>query len=326
MIADQDHPDGADDGADKPAASKPVFYNRPRRPVRLPGKAGEDNAFDTDTPAIASSGTASAEAVSPGLPPESPRPSKLTMTASLPATAQASAIDAERPTSPPAFSTTEPTISQDSAMTSDTTAAQPDDAAPEVGAESTASPDNAAAGTTASAMTLPSQQEVDSTIKTFVVSAMALAMVPVPVFDLVVIIGLQVKMVHSLTRLYGVPFHKDLARSLIVSLVGGLVPFVLAGSATSMIKMIPGLGSIWGGVGLVILAGALTYATGRIFASHLASGGTLLTLDVAKVRDQFRREFKAGRTVAKDLQDDAAEAKASGETNKASGETSPASA
>lgn len=144
---------------------------------------------------------------------------------------------------------------------------------------------------------------IDSIIKDHMIAAMAFGLVPVPVFDMVAVIGVQLRMVHSLTRHHDVPFRKDLARSAILSLLGGVAPAALGTSATSLLKFIPGLGTIGGTVGVVLLAGATTYAVGRIFAEHLASGGTLLTLRTEDVAERFKTLFGAGKTYAANLRD-----------------------
>jgi hypothetical protein len=46
------------------------------------------------------------------------------------------------------------------------------------------------------------------------------------------------------------------------------------------------------------LAAAFTYAVGKVFVQHFASGGTFLDFDPKKVREHFAREFEEGKIVA----------------------------
>jgi len=147
--------------------------------------------------------------------------------------------------------------------------------------------------------------EADSTIKNYVIAAMALGLVPVPVFDIVAIVALQLKMIHALTRIYGVTFTENVAKSLVLSLIGGILPVTAAASLASMIKVVPFAGSLVGSASVCILAGALTYAVGKVFMQHFESGGTLLDFSPAKVRELFRKEFARGKDVASDLEDEA---------------------
>lgn len=163
----------------------------------------------------------------------------------------------------------------------------------------------------------PTPEQVDSLVKTYVISAMAVSMVPVPVFDVAALVALQMKMIHSLARRYNVRFSESLAKSLVLSLIGGVLPVAAVASAGSLLKVIPFAGSLVGGASMAILGGAVTYAVGRIFAEHFASGGTLLTFKPDTVRDRFRDLFKRGKKQAADLdaemnsgEDEAATAKA----------------
>jgi uncharacterized protein (DUF697 family) len=139
----------------------------------------------------------------------------------------------------------------------------------------------------------------DNTIKNHVVVAMSLGLVPVPVFDLALLIGNQIKMVHGLSQLYGVPFKENSVKSIIVALVAGSLPVAGIASLSTGAKLIPGIGSLLGSGGVAVTGGALTYAVGRVFASHFESGGTLLDFKVSKVRGLFKKELERGKAVAR---------------------------
>ncbi len=146
---------------------------------------------------------------------------------------------------------------------------------------------------------LPSEAEIESLIKTFVIGSMAVALVPVPAFDAAAIVALQVKMVHSLTNLYGVSFNDKLAQRLIVSLIGGVAPVALGLSAASLAKSIPFVGTLGGTAGMVLLAGAATYASGKVLSAHLDRGGDLTDVEMSALRAGFREQFHKGKEVAK---------------------------
>ena len=47
-----------------------------------------------------------------------------------------------------------------------------------------------------------------------------------------------------------------------------------------------------GGITVGVFASASTYAVGRVFIQHFASGGTFLDFKPEEVRDFFNAEFK----------------------------------
>ena len=142
-------------------------------------------------------------------------------------------------------------------------------------------------------------------IKNHVITAMGLGLVPIPVFDVVSIVGVQLNMVRNLAKAYDVPFSENLVRASILSLIGGSAPAGLGVAAASLVKVLPGLGTVSGAAGVSVLSGGLTYAVGHIFDRHLASEGTLLSFDASKVRDLFKRKVKEGQSVASDITQDA---------------------
>ena len=138
-------------------------------------------------------------------------------------------------------------------------------------------------------------------IKNHVIGVMGASLVPIPLFDLVALTGVQIKMLHSLTKLYEVPFSKNLGKSLIVSLLGGIMPTSAAMTLASFAKAVPGLGTATGIISVSVLGGATTYAIGSVFMQHFESGGTLLDFDPKKMREYFAGKLEEGKEVAAKL-------------------------
>lgn len=117
--------------------------------------------------------------------------------------------------------------------------------------------------------------------------------IPMPVIDLAAITGVQLKMLKKLSNHYGVAFHAHLGKSALAALVGGYGAGTLAfGTAGTMLKSIPGIGSLLGVVALPGFASATTYAVGKVFIQHFASGGTFLSFDPDKARAHFDQHFQ----------------------------------
>ena len=143
--------------------------------------------------------------------------------------------------------------------------------------------------------------EANSIVKNHVIGSMGISLVPIPLVDLVGLTGIQLKMLHSLAKLYRVPFSENLGKSLIVSLVGGVMPTSTAMTLASFAKSIPGLGTATGMVSVTILGGATTYAIGNVFIQHFESGGTLLDFDPKTMREYFKEKLQEGKRVASSL-------------------------
>ncbi len=91
-------------------------------------------------------------------------------------------------------------------------------------------------------------------------------LLPLPVVNIATVTAVNVRMVQQLSELYQVPFQRDRARAMIVSLIGGAVPtgFGVATSSTLMFIM---PGGVLVGLGVsAITAGAVTRAIGQVFA------------------------------------------------------------
>jgi len=139
-------------------------------------------------------------------------------------------------------------------------------------------------------------------VRNYTLGGMAVGLVPIPLVDLAGLVAVQLKMLHGLARLYDIAFRADLGRSAVASLVGGVLPTAAAPAlAFSLGKVIPLSGQILGAGAQTLLAGAATYAIGKVFIQHFAAGGTFLTFDPEAVRDHFQQQFEAGKQVAAEL-------------------------
>jgi len=136
----------------------------------------------------------------------------------------------------------------------------------------------------------------------YVLWSMGGSIIPIAFLDLAAVITAQVKMLRDMSEIYETPFSESRTKSIVTALVGslGLAP---AGAAIfgSLMKLIPGIGSLIGSLSLPIVVGALTYATGRVFIMHFEAGGTLLDFDAEKMKAYFSEQFDEGKEVAKDL-------------------------
>jgi uncharacterized protein (DUF697 family) len=141
------------------------------------------------------------------------------------------------------------------------------------------------------------QQDINakSIMNKYIIGSMGIGLVPIPIFDLVALTGVQLKMLHSISKVYEVKFQEHVVKSLLGSLLGGLFPYSLAPAFASIVKVVPIIGQTTGVLSMTIFAGASTYAVGKIFIQHFASGGTFLDFDPKKMKDYFNELYKKGQ-------------------------------
>ncbi|MCP4352176.1 MAG: DUF697 domain-containing protein [Desulfobacterales bacterium] len=141
----------------------------------------------------------------------------------------------------------------------------------------------------------------DKTVRNHVIGSMGVGLIPVPVVDLVALTGVQLNMLRKLAKSYNVPFSKDKVKNILASLIGGTVPVTFSSTLASLVKSIPIVGQTTGALSMPILAGATTYAVGKVFTQHFASGGTFLNFNPEEVKEYYAQMFKEGEKIASDL-------------------------
>lgn len=109
-------------------------------------------------------------------------------------------------------------------------------------------------------------------------------LVPLPAVDVATVAGVQVKMLHAMTRLYGIPFNARLARQWVLALIAGGGSVMLAVPAASATKALPVVGTAASFLLSPAFSTLSCYATGRVFIRHFEAGGRLETFDPAKAQ------------------------------------------
>ena len=99
--------------------------------------------------------------------------------------------------------------------------------------------------------------------------------IPVPLVNAAAITALMVRMVKSLSELYGVPFERSRTRAVVVALMGGALPTGFATIATSTLSyVVPGLNLIGLAVASVT-SGAYARSIGQLYIEHFESGAAV---------------------------------------------------
>lgn len=137
------------------------------------------------------------------------------------------------------------------------------------------------------------------TVKNYMWWSMGAGLIPVPFLDLAAVSGVQLKMLAEVAKVYGVPFQEGRGKAVVGSLLGSIVPSTISyGAVGSLLKAVPGVGTMAGTPSMVLFSGASAWALGKVFILHFESGGTFLNFDPDRVREHFMAEFEEGRKVA----------------------------
>lgn len=130
----------------------------------------------------------------------------------------------------------------------------------------------------------------EEVIKRFATYAAGAGLIPVPTLDMAAIAGVEIKMLSELAKVYEVPFENDRVRPIVAAIIGGVAATELGyGIGGSLLKGVPIFGQVFGVLAVPAFGSGLTWAVGRVFMQHFASGGTFLDFDPEKVRAYFSK-------------------------------------
>jgi uncharacterized protein (DUF697 family) len=106
------------------------------------------------------------------------------------------------------------------------------------------------------------------------------------------ILAIQVKMVHSLCKVYNVPFKKEVVLAAVSSLVGANVAVSTAQYlGENIVKSIPYVGHALVFVTQPATTYATTYALGAVFIDHFETKGNLLDINLDKLKDGYKSQI-----------------------------------
>ncbi len=141
------------------------------------------------------------------------------------------------------------------------------------------------------------EEQVDKIIQNHILYAMGLGIVPIPIYDIIGVTAVQVDMLSQVGKVYGKPFSDIAGKSFIASVTGTS----LARIGASFIKLIPGVGSLIGGVSMSIMSGASTYALGQVCKRFFEDDVDLENIDEDLAKTIYEDELEKGKKVASDL-------------------------
>ncbi len=142
------------------------------------------------------------------------------------------------------------------------------------------------------------KEDTDKIVRDHVVWSMAGGLVPIPFADIAVVSAVQLDMLSQLSSTYGIKFSVLDAKSLVTALMGGGV----ARLGAELVKLVPGVGTIIGGLSMAVLSGASTYAVAQVAINEFAANRDLSSVDLDAAKDMYKRAFEQGKQYASDLE------------------------
>lgn len=145
-------------------------------------------------------------------------------------------------------------------------------------------------------------QHAETVIRNHVIWSMGASyIIPLPIADVFAVSALQLDMIRQLCRVYDIDFAETQGKAIVSALTTSTMA---RAGARSLIKVIPVVGSVVGGITTAVINGASTYALGEVFKKHFANGGTFLDFDTDRLKKLYREKFEKGKKVAKEWKDE----------------------
>ena len=127
-------------------------------------------------------------------------------------------------------------------------------------------------------------------VERFAIYSGVAGLVPLPVVDVVAVGGLQVQMLRRVSQIFDVPFSENTGKALIAALAGSLIPASSGLGAASALKFVPIMGPLAAAFVMPALSAGATYAIGKAFIEHFATGGTLLDFNPPDYREFIKAQ------------------------------------
>ncbi len=148
------------------------------------------------------------------------------------------------------------------------------------------------------AKTKSSSEKANTIIKNHMALSMGAGMIPIPIVDFVAVSAIQIDMIRVLGNVYDIKFEENQVKAVISALTGTGIARLGAG----FVKVIPGIGTLLGGLTFSAISGASTYALGEVFKKHFETGGNFLDLNIENFKDFYKEKFDQGKDMAKDVE------------------------
>lgn len=143
-----------------------------------------------------------------------------------------------------------------------------------------------------------SQEKQDRIVRGHVIWAMGAGLIPIPLFDIAAVTAIQMDALKKLAAEEGIDFTTDGGKRFVTALTGG----TFARLGASLVKGIPGVGTVIGGLSMSAMSAASTYAVCQVAMSHFRSERNFLAVDLDDAKKLYEKALEKGKAFVKSLE------------------------
>lgn len=133
--------------------------------------------------------------------------------------------------------------------------------------------------------------ETDTIINRHVIWAAGAGLIPVPLVGFGAVTAIQIDMIKQLSKFYDVSYSESKGKTWITALGGSF----LARIGADMLKAVPGIGTLIGGISMAATSAGTTYAIGQVLNKHYSQGGSEADFNPDDYKEFFQEQFKKGK-------------------------------
>lgn len=145
-----------------------------------------------------------------------------------------------------------------------------------------------------------SQPNLDRIVRGHVIWAMGAGLIPIPLFDIAAVTAIQMDALKKLAAEEGIDYSTDGGKRFVTAITGG----TFARLGASLVKGIPGVGSVIGGLSMSAMSAASTYAICQVAISHFRSERNFLNVDIESAKRLYEKALEKGKAFVKSLEEE----------------------
>ncbi len=139
-------------------------------------------------------------------------------------------------------------------------------------------------------------------IKKHSIYAAAGGLIPIPFIEMATSSTIQLRMIAQLSDIYDIRFSENAVKNAMGTLVATVLPVAGAAMiATNLFRSVPVIGTAVSILAVPTLGAASTYALGKVFTAHFASGGTTLNFNAEAAKTAFKEKYEEGKRKASEF-------------------------
>lgn len=150
------------------------------------------------------------------------------------------------------------------------------------------------------AETRGSQAALDRIIRGHVLWSMGAGLIPIPLFDIAAVTAIQIDALKKLAAEEGVDYTTDGGKQFVTALTGG----TFARLGASLVKGIPGVGTVIGGLSMSAMSAASTYAVCQVAITHFRSEKSFVLPDLEDAKQLYEKALEKGKAFVKKLEEE----------------------